>query len=398
MRRLAEAVYEIAAECASLEPDWPQQKAADNREVWEAKMIAIDADKLQAFVRDTFVKAGCSHKEGERLGESLVAANLAGHDSHGVVRVPRYLQWLADGDFVADRTLEVVIDLPSLAVVDGQYGFGQSMAQQAVDVGIRKAKETGVAVVGLRNTGHVGRVGEWAEQAAAANIVSTHYVNAPSSLLVAPFGSIDRRYSTAPYAVGIPRPGKDPIILDFATSVVAEGKVLVASQGGKPLPQHSLVSGNGEIGGDPHFLYGEYEPSGPRDYRQGKGAIRAMGDHKGSGLAFMVEILGGSLTGTGAPLEGRRWSNGMLSMYIDPEKIDPDGFFPEDVERYLAFFKSARPIEPDGEVLHPGEPELIARKARLAEGIPISEETWTAITNAAREVGIDDARIAEATR
>ena len=359
-------------------------------------MIAINSDKLQSFVRDTFIKAGCSEKEGARLGESLVGANLAGHDSHGVVRVPRYLQWLADGDFVADRTVESIIDLPSLAVVDGHYGFGQSTGQQAVDIGIKKAKESGVAVVALRNTGHVGRIGEWAEQAAAQNIVSTHYVNAPASLLVAPFGSIDRRYSTAPYSVGIPRPGKEPIILDFATSVVAEGKVLVASQGGKALPDHSLISGEGEIGGDPHFLYGDYEPSAPRNYREGKGAIRAMGDHKGSGLAFMVEILGGSLTGTGAPQEGRRWSNGMLSMYIDPDKIDPEGFFPSDVERYVKFFKEARPIEPGGEVLHPGEPELRARKERLSNGIPISEETWTAICNAARKVGIDEGRIADA--
>ena len=359
-------------------------------------MVKVKADKLKDFVSDIFQKAGCSETEGIRLGESLVGANLAGHDSHGVIRVPRYLQWKADGDFVADRTVEVVTDLPSLAVLDGQYGFGQTTGKQAVEVGIKKAKETGVAVVALRNTGHVGRVGEWAEQAAAANIVSTHYVNAPASLLVAPYGSKDRRYSTAPYAVGIPRPGKEPLILDFATSVVAEGKVLVASQGGKKLPDNALVSDNGHIAGDPHYLYGDYEPSGPRNHRNGKGAIRAMGDHKGSGLAFMVEILGGSLTGTGAPLEGRRWSNGMLSMYVDPEKIDPEGFFPEDVERYLSFFKEARPIEEGGEVLHPGEPEMRAKKDRLANGIEISDETWTAICEAARNVGINDTRIAEA--
>ena len=187
-------------------PAWPQNRphltCAGMEQNGATRMRAINADKLTEFVRDVFVKAGCSEKEGTRLGESLVGANLAGHDSHGVVRVPRYLQWLAEGDFVADRTLQTVVDLPSLAVVDGQYGFGQSMGQQAVDVGIRKAKESGVSVVALRNTGHVGRVGEWAEQAAAANIVSTHYVNAPASLLVAPFGSIDRRYSTAPYAAG----------------------------------------------------------------------------------------------------------------------------------------------------------------------------------------------------
>lgn len=360
-------------------------------------MVSIRADRLTDFVKDIFIKAGCSEKEGQDMGSSLVGANLAGHDSHGVVRVPRYLQWLAEGDFVANRTVQVVIDTPSMAVLDGQYGLGQSTGRQAVDIGIEKAKAHGLSAVALRNTGHVGRIGEWAERAAAAGLVSTHYVNAPASLLVAPFGSMDRRFSTAPYSAGIPRPGQDPIILDFATSVVAEGKVLVASQGGKKLPDYSLVGPDGTISGDPHFLYGDYDQSGPRNYREGKGAIRAMGDHKGSGLAFMVELLGGSLTGTGAPLEGRRWSNGMLSIYIDPEVLDPEGFFPKDVDRYLAFFKTAKPIEPGGEVLCPGEPELRTRKQRLAEGIPISDETWGRITQAARDIGVDDARIAAVT-
>lgn len=358
-------------------------------------MISIRADRLTDFVRDIFIKAGCSEAEGRDMGASLVGANLAGHDSHGVVRVPRYLQWLGEGDFIANQTLKTVIDTPSMAVVDGQYGFGQSMARQAVAIGIEKAKAHGLSAVALRNSGHVGRVGEWSELAAEAGLVSTHYVNAPSSLLVAPYGSIDRRFSTAPYSVGIPRPGKDPIVLDFATSVVAEGKVLVASQGGKKLPDHALVAEDGNMGGDPHFLYGPYEQGGPRDYRQGTGAIRAMGDHKGSGLAFMVEILGGSLTGTGAPLEGRRWANGMMSFYVDPEKIDPDGFFPKDVERYVEYFKTARPIEDGGEVLHPGEPELRTRADRLANGIPISEETWNAIVKAAHSVGINDTRVGE---
>lgn len=351
-------------------------------------MIIVDAQDLTHFVRDIFKAAGCSETEASDLGVSLVGANLAGHDSHGVVRVPRYLQWLAEGDFVADRTLQTVIDTPSMAVVDGLYGFGQSMARQAVAVGIEKAKSQGLSAVALRNSGHVGRVGEWAEMAAAEGLVSIHHVNAPASLLVAPFGAVDRRFSTAPYACGIPRKDAEPLILDFATSVVAEGKVLVASQGGKPLPDNSLVNEDGTIAGDPHFLYGAYEQNGPRNYREGKGAIRAMGDHKGSGLAFMVEIIGGSLTGTGAPLEGRRWANGMFSIYIDPAKIDPDDFFPADVERYLAFFKTARPIEAGGEVLAPGEKEIRTRAERIANGIPISEETWAAIKMAGANAGV----------
>ena len=356
-------------------------------------MIIIKSDDLTNFVRDIFAAAGCSEGEAQQMGRSLVSANLSGHDSHGVVRVPRYLQWLASGDFVADQKLEYVIDTPSMVVVDGGYGFGQSMAKQATELGIERAKQHGLALIALRNSGHVGRVGEWAEMAAESGLVSTHHVNAPASLLVAPYGAIDRRFSTAPYACGVPRRNGPPLILDFATSVVAEGKVLVASQGGKALPEHALVGADGTIAGDPHYLYGPYESDGPRDYRQGKGAIRAMGDHKGSGLAFMVEILGGSLTGTGAPQEGRRWANGMLSIYIDPKRIDPQGFFPEDVERYLAFYKTAKPIEDGMEILAPGEKEQATRAEREANGIPISDETWGAIKKAAADVGVGDNRL-----
>ena len=277
------------------------------------------------------------------MGKYLVIANLTGHDSHGVQRVPRYLQWLAEGDFVADRTVKVVTDTPVLAVLDGQYGFGQTVAPQAVEIGIKKCKEMGLAAIALRNAGHVGRVGDWAEMAAAEGLISIHYVNAASSVLVAPFGGVDRRFSTAPYCVGIPRKGQNPLVLDFATSVVAEGKVLNASFGGKKIPDDALIAPDGSTSGDPHVLYGDYTPTGPRTYRKGTGAIRAFGEHKGSGLALMCEILGGSLTGTGATQESRKWANGMLSFYIDPARIDPEGFFPEDVTRYVAYVKSATP-------------------------------------------------------
>jgi hydroxycarboxylate dehydrogenase B len=282
-------------------------------------------------------------------------------------------------------------------VLDGCYGFGQTVAPQAVEVGIKKALAMGLAAVGLRNAGHIGRVGDWAELAAAAGLVSVHFVNAAGSNLVAPFGGVERRFSTAPYCVGVPRPGQTPLVLDFATSVVAEGKVLNASFGGKKLPDNALVATDGKISGDPHVLYGEYAPAELRDYRKGAGAIRAFGDHKGSGLAFMCELLGGSLTGTGATEEGRQFANGMLSFYIDPTKIDPDGFFPKDVARYTSFVKGSKPIEPGGEILVPGEQEERMRAERGAHGLPLPDNTWDAIKNAAREVGLSDARIVQVT-
>ncbi len=357
-------------------------------------MPIIRATALEELVRDIFVATGCSTREGSQLGRSLVGANLTGHDSHGVVRVPRYVEWKNEGTFVADQTLEIVSDSPAMAVVDGKYGFGQTIAPQAVAIGIQKCQSIGLSAIALRNSGHLGRVGEWAEMAAAAGLVSIHFVNAAQSLLVAPFGGVDRRLSTAPYSIGVPRQGDDPLILDFATSIVAEGKVLVASQGGKAIPDTALIQPDGQTSGDPHVLYGNYSATGPRSYKHGTGAIRAFGEHKGSGLAFMCELLGGSLTGTGAADEKRaRWANGMFSIYLDPRQLDPGMFFPNDIARYVAYVKSSRPVTPGGEVLVPGEPEIGTRKQRLAGGIPLPGDTWSAIADTASKLGLIDARI-----
>jgi uncharacterized oxidoreductase len=356
-------------------------------------MVKLNATALQDFVRDIFHKAGCSIEEGERIGRYLVSANLTGHDSHGVIRVPRYVQMKQSGAIHPDQKAEIVTDTPVLAVVDGKYGFGQSIAPQAVEIGIAKCKAMGLSAVALKNSGHIGRIGDWAEMAAAADLVSVHFVNAAGSVLVAPFGGVDRRFSTAPYCVGIPRPDAAPIVLDFATSRVAEGKVLVASRGGKKIPDDALIGPDGKTSGDPHVLYGDYEPSGGRDYRNGTGAIQAFGDHKGSGLALICELLGGSLTGTGAAEEDRRFANGMLSFYIDPKRIDPGPFFANDVARYVDYVKSSKPIKPGDEVLVPGEPEQRMRADRMANGVPLSDATWESIVNCARELGFDERRI-----
>lgn len=351
-------------------------------------MAMIKADRLRGLVGDIFSAAGCSRGEAERIARYLVAANLAGHDSHGVVRVPRYVQMKRDGRVVADQTIETAVDTPVLAVIDGKFGFGQSVAPQAVEIGIAKCKAMGLSAVSLRNSGHVGRVGDWAEMAAAAGLISIHFVNAGGSVLVAPFGGVERRFSTAPYCIGVPLPGRPPLVLDFATSVVAEGKVLVASQGGKKVPREALIGPDGEMSGDPTMLYGEHTPTGPRDFRKGSGAIRAFGDHKGSGLALMCEVLGGALTGNGCASLERPSANGMFSLYVDPARIDPAGFFPEEAMRYIDHVKRATPAQPGSEILVPGEPEQKSRERRLAEGIPLPDDTWISIKATARSVGL----------
>ena len=350
--------------------------------------IHIAADALKDFCAEIFARVGCRSEEAGRVSASLVDANLTGHDSHGVIRVPRYVDWVRTGDLVPNQSIERVVDTSAIAVLDGRFGFGQTVAPMAVDIGVEKTKSAGLSAISLRNSGHVGRVGEWAERAAAAGLISIHFVNAAGSILVAPFGGLDRRLSTAPFCAGIPREGAPPIVLDFATSLVAEGKVNVASRGGKPLPPDALIGPDGALSGDPALIYGPLTVDGPRNHALGPGAIRAFGEHKGSGLALICELIGGSLTGNGATEPNRRFSNGMFSLYVDPAQVDPGHVFDADMTRYLDWFREAK-ARPGDKIMIPGEPERQARKARSLSGVPLSDEAWASIVATARGLGVN---------
>ncbi|XUM20185.1 malate/lactate/ureidoglycolate dehydrogenase [Bradyrhizobium oligotrophicum S58] len=360
-------------------------------------MVTIQVARLIDFVADVFEHAESSPEEARRIATYLATANLTGHDSHGVIRVPVYIRWKKMGSIVPNQTADVVVDTPSLVVVDGKFGYGQTVTPQAVRIGIERCKKSGLAALALRNSGHLGRVGDWAEMAAAEGLVSIHFVTAAGSLLVAPYGGVEKRFSTAPYCVGIPRQGQDPIVLDFATSIVAEGKVLVASRGGKKLPKGALIDADGTLSEDPAVLYGPYEAEGTRDHTKGTGAIRAFGEHKGSGLAFICELLGGALTGTGATSANRRFANGMLAIYIDPKVVDPASFFDGEITRYTDFIRATKPVSGVDQVLVPGDPERTMRAERTANGVPLPDDTWAAIVSTARDVGVSEASIQRAT-
>jgi uncharacterized oxidoreductase len=360
-------------------------------------MVTLQLTKLIDFVAEIFAKTGSSADEARRVASYLATANLTGHDSHGVIRVPVYIRWNKMGSIVPNQTIEMVVDTPSLAVIDGRFGYGQTVTPQAVRIGIDKCKASGLAAVALRNSGHLGRVGDWAEMAAKEGLISIFFVNASGSVLVAPYGGVERRLSTAPFCVGIPRENAPPVVLDFATSIVAEGKVLVASRGGKKLPSGALIDPDGTLSENPTSLYGPFEMEGTRDHSQGKGAIRAFGEHKGSGLALVCELLGGALTGTGATGPNKRFANGMLAIYIDPKKIDAADFFDADMTRYIDYFKNTKPMQGVEQVLIPGEPEAKLRAERTANGVPLPDETWAAIVATARDVGVSETMIQNAT-
>ena len=252
----------------------------------QGDQVFVDAAAMIRLVHAIFIRAGCHDDEAERIAVRLTGANLRGHDSHGIIRAARYVEWIESGQLVPNQTISVESENESIAVVDGHFGFGQSIGEQTVDLGIAKARERGVAVTALKNAGHLGRIGDWAERAAGANMASIHMVNVRGSLLVAPFGGVDRTGSTSPFCCGVPVAGEDPIIHDFATSLVAEGKALVALQGGKPLPEGAVITRDGELTSDPMPVYGELEPGRLPDYNKGTAALTGFGLHKGAGLNF----------------------------------------------------------------------------------------------------------------
>ena len=361
--------------------------------------VTVQVDPLKTIISTTFIKLGCSNVEATRIAERLAGANLRGHDSHGVIRAPRYANYIEEGRQIPNVTVDIKIENETLAVIDGKFGFGQTVGEQAVDIGIKKALKNGVAITALQNAGHLGRIGDWAERAAEKGLVSIHMVNVRGSLIVAPFGGIDRRMSTSPFCAGIPLDnGDDPIILDMATSVVAEGKALVALKGGKPLPEDAIVTEDGKITGDPKPLYGDTKQGMFPNPNEGSGALRAFGNHKGSGLNFLMEMMAGALTGSGCAgtvnETKRRFCNGMFSIFLSPEAFGhSDDSFVCEVRAYVEFLKSSRPTEPRGAVLIPGEKERQVMTDRLNNGVPLANEAWKDILNAARNAGVVQSKI-----
>lgn len=338
----------------------------------------LKADKLEALVADIFAHAESSPDEAETIARHLVGANLVGHDSHGVIRVSRYVTYWREGKVRANQQATIAFQTDSLALVDGHRGYGQVIGEQAVRIGIDKAKTSGIAMVGLRDVGHVGRIGDWAEMAAEAGQVSLHFVGTTGiGALMVPFGGTDRRLSLCVVAAGIPRGSKPPVIYDIATSVVAEGKVFVAKNKGARLPEGHLIDKDGQPTTDPDDLYAG-------------GALLPFGGHKGSGLAVVADLLAGALTGAGTSARGEQeMVNTMCSIYVDPGRLPDRAAFDAEVDAFVDWVKASPSADPDGEVLVPGDIERRTRAERLERGIPLDDTTIGEITEAAVSVGLD---------
>jgi uncharacterized oxidoreductase len=343
----------------------------------------VDARKLEALVATIFEHAESRPEEARTIARHLVGSNLAGHDSHGVIRVSRYVGYWREGKVRANQEATVTFATDSLALLDGNRGYGQVVGEQAVQIGIDKARGCGIALVGLGNVGHVGRVGDWAEMAAAAGQVSLHFVGTTGiGALMVPFGGSDRRLTLCVMAAGIPCRERPPVIYDVATSTLAEGKVFVAKNRGVPLPEGCLIDRDGRPTTDPNALYAG-------------GALLPFGGHKGSGLAVVAELLAGALTGAGTSQRREpEMINTMCGIYIDPDRLPDRKGFDAEAEAFVDWVKASPPAEPGGEMLLPGDIERRTRALRLQQGIPLDDTTVAEMTAAAAAVGLERAEVA----
>jgi uncharacterized oxidoreductase len=329
------------------------------------------------------VRAGGSDaREAKMVAENLVMANLLGHDSHGVGMIPRYVDALLEGGLSVNQHAKIKLDSGPLLALDGCQGYGQVIGHESTAMAIERAKQHGLCIMALGRSHHLGRIGQWGEQAAAQGLISISFVNVISRAIVAPYGGADARFGTNPVCIAIPLSGEPPFVLDMATSAVAQGKVRVAYNKGEKVSPEWLIDDRGNPTSDAR--YGVIEPFG---------ALRTFGLHKGYGLAMVCELLGGALTGGGTwhsdDKSKRRVWNGMLSILIDPAQLDAAEFFSKESSAFLQSLRKS-PVAPGfDKVRIAGEPERESRARREKEGIPVDATTWAEIQAAGAKLKLN---------
>lgn len=342
-------------------------------------MPSIAANRLESLAARIFGALGVPDGDARWVATLLVRANLRGHDSHGVIRIPQYVGSIRKGETNPRPTMQILRDTPTTAIIDGDLGLGQVVARRATEVALEKAGRHGLAGVGVRRSNHIGRLADYAEMAAARGFVGLVWTNAPTAVSVVPYGGLGRRLSTNPLAVAVPGPnGGVAISVDMATSIVAEGKVRVRRNRKEPLPEGWAIDEEGRPVTDSTGFYGP-----PR------AGLLPMGGHKGTALGLIVEVMAGILGGEGAigdkpgPVH-----NGTFLLLVEIERFLPLADFTRQVTDLVGWVKSSTPAPGVTEVMVPGEPEARMEARRGASGIPVEDETWRQIEGIAAELGV----------
>lgn len=364
-------------------------------------------EALEPFARDLFVALGTPHAHAAEVARHLVHSNLAGHDSHGVMRIPQYAEMIRQKVVNPAGNPHVHSEMGATVVVDGECTFGQVTAAYALEVATSRLKGLGAVVVAMRNANHLGRIGDYVDTAGRNGHVAIVTVGAagPGVGGASPFGGAGAFLSTNPWAIGIPssapargpeglghenRPGEgDPVLVDFATTVIPEGKVRVARDSNKPVPEGCILDANG------------VPTTRAQDFYDG-GMLLPLGGatagHKGYGLAFASALLGAlgsigqsepNLVGALPPAGGfDECAAGAVLILIDPGAFgDPDAYR-QNVTRVSRAARRVRPAPGTEAVLIPGDPESRAAKARNANGISLPRTTWDSLAEIASATGV----------
>ena len=331
------------------------------------KTYLFPAPALRETARDVLLAAGSPPPEAGLVSTLLLKANLAGHDSHGIIRLHQYMDMQRAGTLKPGQKAEFLKDNGSTAVLTGHRGFGQTIATEAMKIAIQRAREHNLAAIGVTDLNHVGRLADYVVLAAQQNLVAMMWTSSGGfARLVAPYGAFQRRMSTNPFAAAFPSDRPDPVVFDFATSAYAEGKFKVMRDAGGSMPPNVLLDKEGRPSTDPNDLYAG-------------GAIRPLGGdqgYKGYLLNFLVEVLGGILTGGG--FMGREeqplFNNASLMILLNVAVFRSLPDFKRELEALIGFLKGAQSA-PGDKVLAPGEKEAHIEAERSAQGIPLPTAT-----------------------
>ena len=338
----------------------------------------LDTEAIRGWTYELWRAAGCCEEEARLTADHLIGANLAGHDSHGLSVIPGYVRSLGSAELQLNQRISIETDAGSLVVVNGNRGMGQSIAAQTMALAIERAQRHGVAIVGLKNSHHIGRVGHWAEQAIEAGMASIHFTNVVSRPLVAPHGGVQARLGTNPLTVGLPRRDAPPILLDFATSAIAVGKIRVAYYKKVPAPEGVLLDAEGCPTTNPAVMY--EEPLG---------ALLSAAGHKGYALGMVCDLLGSALFGGDTPLPEHLRKNGMynnmLAVVFDPSRFGALDHYERETDAFARYVRSSRHVRGADHILLPGDAERRYRAAR-ARVLPIDAGTVGLLDQAAETI------------
>jgi len=336
----------------------------------------VKYEDLMDFVTSIFVKLGVPEEHARWTADNLVTADLRGIGSHGVARLKRYVDGIVNGAVKTNPNIQVVREGPAYALIDGDSGLGQVVGRKAMELAIKKAKRNVFGAVGILHCNHIGRLGAYAQKAAEKNLIGIVACNA-SPAWVAPYGGKTRMLGTNPVSIAIPTGGEEPFLMDFATSIVAEGKVRVKFHEGKDIPEGWVIDKNGRPTTKPGDLYDG-------------GALLSFGGHKGYAISLAIDLICGALTGAGCMVGSKTWiGNGVFMMAIDVEGFTSLDVYTKRVRDALNLVRSTPPAEGFAKVMVPGEPEFESKKKRLKEGIPIPDPIWDEIKKVASEFGVD---------